>query len=153
MKNEAFNADHPGSKAAIVLWDMGTDCLFIAPTATRSEAETRKAMMDFFGSTDEIRSFYSDNAPELKKAARTLEICHPTSTPACADTNGLAEGKVKLGKSGTRGQLIHSGFHKSWISEICKSGNSKIRKSENSIIYTKNARKFYSTSPPGGDSG
>ena len=50
----------------------------------------------------------------MKKAARNLEYCHPTSTPGCADTNGLAEGKVKLGKSGTRGQLIHSGFHKSW---------------------------------------
>ena len=114
VKNEAFNTDHPGSKAAIVLWDMGTDCLFIAPTATRSEQETRKAMTDFIGPTDDVRSFYSDNAPELKKAARSLEICHPTSTPACADTNGLAEGKVKLGKAGTRGQLIHSGFHKTW---------------------------------------
>ena len=77
VKNEAFNTDHPGSKAAIVLWDMGTDCLFIAPTATRSEQETRKAMTDFFGPTDEVRSFYSDNAPELKKAARSLEYLPP----------------------------------------------------------------------------
>ena len=57
VKNEAFSADHPGSKAAIVLWDMGTDCLFIAPTATRSEPETRKAMTDFIGPDDTVSSF------------------------------------------------------------------------------------------------
>ena len=77
MKNEAFNTDHPGSKAAIVIWDMGTDCLFIAPTATRSEPETRKAMTDFIGPDDNVSSFYSDNAPELKK----LHVVWRSATP------------------------------------------------------------------------
>ena len=43
-----------------------------------------------------------------------LGIMNPTSTPACPETNGLAEAAVKDVKNGTRANLIQSGLHPTW---------------------------------------
>ena len=64
------------------------------------------------------RLVYCDNAPELLAALLALGLTNPTSTPACPETNGIAEQKVKHSKSGTRCMVIQSGLEISWW-EIC----------------------------------
>ena len=51
---------------------------------------------------DEIKSFYSDNAPELKSSARAANWTMPTSAPGKPQSNGLAEKIVRTVKTGTK---------------------------------------------------
>ena len=80
----------------------------------RTTQETVRAFLDFQGPDDKIVSFYCDNAPELKACLLEAGCLNPLSTPACPQTNGMAEAKVKDAKNGTRCQHLQSGFHKSW---------------------------------------
>jgi hypothetical protein len=77
-----------------VFFGVGTDWNDCLPRACRSTDETKKAAQQFKG-TETITSFYSDGAPELKRAMLELEVMNPTSSPARPDRNGMAEGVVK----------------------------------------------------------
>ena len=79
----------PGASNGVVMYDRGTDDLEVYPVATRSAPETIEAFQHWAGPDDKIESFYADNAPELKAAARKLEWRMSTSTPGVPKTNGL----------------------------------------------------------------
>ena len=96
------------------MFDMGTDWKEVYPTAMRTTEETVKALQHFQGSEEKVKSFYCDNAPELKAACAELKIINPTSTPACPETNGIAESNVKEAKQGTTCNMVASGFESSW---------------------------------------
>ena len=103
----------PGAKTAVVLYDRGTKWLDCCPKATKS-AEDTKAAMQFFAGTDEIKSFYSDNAHELEKAAKELGWMRASSTPGVPQTNGLAERMVRKTKEMSRANIVQGGQHASW---------------------------------------
>ena len=67
---------------AIVFIDIATNVRCVVPVVTKNAFEVTHALQQFLGPTTKIQRFYSDNAPELKKAARRMGWFHDTSTPA-----------------------------------------------------------------------
>ena len=58
---------------------------------------------------------FSDNAPELVKAAENLGWVHQTSTPHRPEGNSLTERRVGIAVQGTRCNLVQSGLpHQFW---------------------------------------
>ena len=53
------------------MYDRGTDDLECYPVATRTTEDTREAFRKWAKPDDVIESFYADNAPELKAAAKS----------------------------------------------------------------------------------
>ena len=77
-------------KNAVVLYDRATNELEIYPVATKSADDTYRSFKHWQGLHDEIKSFWSDNAPELVAAAKRAGwVLHPTSTPGVPQPNGL----------------------------------------------------------------
>ena len=61
------------------------------------------------------KSLFSDNAPELVKAAEGLGWIHPTSTPHRPEGNSMTERRVGIAVQGTRCNLAQSGLpHRFW---------------------------------------
>jgi len=56
--------DFPDARAAVVLYDRGTDWLDAFPKGSKSGKDTKVACQEFAGPDDVIESFYADNAPE-----------------------------------------------------------------------------------------
>ena len=69
-----------GEKCAFVMLDVGTRITDVAPVKDKSASEAIIALKNFAGNHG-VKSLYSDNAPELKAAGRTLVWPHATSTP------------------------------------------------------------------------
>ena len=67
-----------------------------------SAGEAYRALEDFAGPKAVVRSFYSDNSPELIRAAKDLAWIHGTATPGRPATNGVAERAVRSVLDGTR---------------------------------------------------
>ena len=109
----SYDDEFPDATAAVVLYDRATRWVQGIPSATRSHEDTVLAFKEFAGDNN-VSSFYADNAPELKKAARELQWVMSTSTPGFPQTNGLVERMVRLVKEGTRCNLVQSGLHKRW---------------------------------------
>jgi hypothetical protein len=97
--------DYPNANCAAVFFDVGTDWNTCSPRAGRSTDETELAAQQFKG-TEPIIVFYSDGAPELKRAMLELHVMNPNSSPARPDRNGMAEGWIKKSKGTTRCSMI-----------------------------------------------
>ena len=62
-----------------------------------------------------MKFLYSDNSPELVKAARELGVAHGVAVPHRPQTNGVAERAVRAVVEGTRTLLEQAGFaHRFW---------------------------------------
>ena len=118
---ELISADHivsksedsrgfDGSRYALVFLDQGTPWVDVAPTATKTTEETTRALQDFVGPSERVENFYSDNAGELVKAARSLGWRSDQSVPYVSQTNGRIERAIRLVEEGTRTLLEHSGL-------------------------------------------
>ena len=68
-----------GEKCALMM-DVGTKTTDVAPVKAKSASEAVIALKSFVGNRG-MKSMYSDSAPELKAAGRTLVWPHATSTP------------------------------------------------------------------------
>ena len=95
---------------AILFLDEATELMFFAPDARRDVRAARKAFRNFAGPQQKIQQFYSDNAPELVRAAEDLEWIHPTSTPFRSTNNGRIERKIQHVEEGIRTVLSRSGM-------------------------------------------
>ena len=107
----------PGARNGCVMFDRGTDFFACYPTATRTTAETEDSFAHWEGPPEagrRVESFYADNAPELKEAAKKRKWHTPTSTPGVPPSNGLAERMVRRAKAGTISNLSQSGLTKAW---------------------------------------
>ena len=81
----------------------------------KSADEAIRALGDFVGPKFSVANFYSDNSPELIRAARQLNWVHGTATPGRPATNGVAERAVRSVLEGTRTVLEQAGLpHKFW---------------------------------------
>jgi hypothetical protein len=104
-----------GERAALVILDRGTGWIDCYPVADKTAEESVRALGDFVGPTVEAANFYSDNSPELIRAARDLSWVHGTATPGRPATNGVAERAVRSVLEGTRTVLEQAGLpHKFW---------------------------------------
>ena len=96
------------------MYDRGTNDLEVYPAATKSEDDTVEAFQHWAGPKDKVDSFYADNAPELKAAAKRVGWRMPTATPGVPRTNGLIERMVRNCKTMAKANRSQAGFHKSW---------------------------------------
>ena len=91
-----------GEKCALLMMDVGTRITDVAPVKAKSATEAVIALRNFAGNHG-VKSMYSDNAPELKAAGRTLVWPHATSTPYQPQSNSLIERQVGVIIQGTQG--------------------------------------------------
>ena len=57
------NICHEGYQNAVVMKDLNTGWLECYPVALKSGLEARMALLHFVGDREEVKLFYSDNAP------------------------------------------------------------------------------------------
>ncbi len=100
-----------GEKYGLVLFDIFSKFLFFDAQGNRDTAHQVKAFNDFAGPEPgkKIKSFYSDNAPELIAACRLLGINHALSVPYRSISNAIAERRIRIAKEGGRVALAQSG--------------------------------------------
>ena len=89
------------NNCALVVLDRATRYLAAYPQKAKATEETLASLRHFSGQ-DEVKLFYSDNAPELLGAAREMKLEHRTSTPGRPSSNGVAERAVKSVLEGSR---------------------------------------------------
>ena len=130
-------AENVGSRitTGIVMYDEGTDFRDVYNKTSKSEAHQIEAFNEWCGPNENIKTFYCDNAPELKSAARLLGWRNPTSTPGISQTNGRAEREVRGVKEGARANLVQSGLASAkWrvyaAKAYCAGRNQRERKSD-----------------------
>jgi len=105
-----------GEKVGLVIHCRGSDWLDLYPCPTNDAGSAETAFIHFQGAKDEIKSFYSDDSRELKKAAVNRGWLQDDSTPGRPDTNGDAEVSVRRILEGTRCALEHAGMAPGWWS-------------------------------------
>ena len=98
-------------KIALVVKDIATNFMYVYPNARRHANDTVLAIKHFTKTTDEIGVFYSDNAPELIKAMKVLQIRHVLSKQYISKSNAVAERAIRSVLEGTRVNLRQAGLH------------------------------------------
>jgi hypothetical protein len=109
-----FHEDFPGASTGVVFFDRATTALYVYPKCTKSTEDTLEACRMFEGPTKPVKSFYSDNSPELLSASKHMKWSHATSTPGIPQRNGLAERMVRKVEEGARCGIVQSGFSPHW---------------------------------------
>ena len=101
-----------GIRYGLVYFDIGTEFLACYPDAFKNTVCAIEAHQHFGGPDPKktIKSFRSDNAGELKKAATQLGISNPRSTPYRSTTNAIAERRNRQVLEGIRTLLYVSGL-------------------------------------------
>ena len=105
---------YEGSEYGQVMYDVGTKFNGFYDQATKTEADAILSLNHFVGPNKTVKQFYSDNAPELMKAAKVLPWPHDTSAPEVSQTNGLIERKVRILEDGVRTILLAAGLYHRW---------------------------------------
>ena len=68
-----------GEHVAMVVKDVATNFMYIYPSGARTARDAILALKHFIRHDDQVGVLYSDNAPELLKALKTLEWRHVLS--------------------------------------------------------------------------
>ena len=100
-----------GDKVALVMKDVHSDFKYVYPTARRNGPNAVLAFKHFVGPEDEVGVFYSDNAPELKAAARVMTWRHVISRDYISSSNAVAERAIRSVLEGTRVNLLQAGLN------------------------------------------
>ena len=77
---EEEDSDIPINMVAVVMLARATQWIAAYPRASDTAEHAIAALRDFAGPTDNIASFYCDNAPELVAAARACKWRFATAT-------------------------------------------------------------------------
>ena len=100
-------------KVALFVWDRATGIKDAPAMKSKAARNTELALKTFTDGS--AKSLYSDNAPELIKAAENLGLVHPTSTPHRPQSNSVTERQIRVTVEGTRAALVQSGLpHRFW---------------------------------------
>ena len=59
----------------MLLYDLFSKWLWVYPLVGRDAFTAKESLLDFAGPRQFMFGFYSDNAPELIKAAKELSLC------------------------------------------------------------------------------
>ena len=114
--------------------------MYACPSALKSEEECIASLQHFVSSTDKVGNFYSDNAKELKSAAKKLGWRHELSKAHIHESNAVAERAVRATTEGTRPNLLQAGLsHVYWphaLEHACTAFNIS---HPNGIEYSPNA--------------
>ena len=103
-----------GERCARLMMDAGARITDVAPVKAKSANEAVAALKNFVGNHG-VKSMYSDKAPELKAAGRTLVWPHATFAPYQPQSNALFERQVGVIIQGTRASLLQSSLlQKMW---------------------------------------
>ena len=94
---------------AIVLKDAHTGLVGYYGVKDKTWETTKWAIREFQG-TRKIQLLYTDGAPEIARAARSLDILQRTSTPGVPQNNGVAEREVQECIRGLRALLLAAGL-------------------------------------------
>ena len=115
---ESISTD--GDTFAIVLRDKFIGWLDCSATGSKSAEDATEALQHFVGPAEQFIFFYTDDAPELKAAAKHLKWRHDTSTPGRPQNNGVAERAVRTVLEGARAILHASGLPSRWWSRAVR---------------------------------
>ena len=85
------NEGGSGELVAMVFKDVYTDIRYCYPAARKHTRDCVEAMKHFVGPDVEVGIFYSDEAPELKRAASEMRWRHHVGTAYVSQTNAVAE--------------------------------------------------------------
>ena len=66
---------------ALLMLDRATDYVDVFPLKAKTADECHRCFLEFAGPHDYIKELFTDNAPELVKAAETAQWINSTSTP------------------------------------------------------------------------
>ena len=90
------------SRLALVIKDVATGFCYAYPSALKTAEECTCELQHFTSSKDVVKNFYSDRAPELNAAAKTMKWRHEKSKAYLRQTNAIAERQVLSATEGTR---------------------------------------------------
>ena len=117
---------------ALLMLDRGTDYVDVFTLKAKTADECHRCFLEFAGPHDYIKELFTDNAPELIKAAETAQWINSTSTPGRPQSNGVAERTVRSVKEGARTILLVAGLTpKFWplaLRHWCFSRNTRKRR-------------------------
>ena len=94
---------------AFIIKDAFTGLVGYYGVKDKSWETTRWALREYKGDR-EIQLIYSDGAPEIARAARSLDILQRTSTPGVPQNNGVIEREVQECIRGLRALLLAAGL-------------------------------------------
>ena len=107
------------SRLALVVKDVKTAFLYAYPSALKSEEECIASLQHFVSSADKVGNFYSDNAKELKRAAKKHGWRHELSKAHIHQSNA-----VRATTEGTRSNLLQAGLsHVYCLEHACTAFN------------------------------
>ena len=104
------------SRLALVIKDVAAGFGYAYPSALKSAEECTCAFQHFTSSSkDVVKNFYSECAPELNAAAKTMKWHREKSKAYLHQTNAIAERQVRSVTDGTRTNLLQAGVsHVYW---------------------------------------
>ena len=79
-----------GERAGVVVADLSTKYFDCYAVLDKDAIDAEAVLSHFVGPSAEVKSFYSDESPELVAAARSLQWSHDLATPGRPQTNGEA---------------------------------------------------------------
>ena len=107
-----FNHGLSGERCALYVMDRATGVTDAPPLKSKTAKATETALRFF---APDGKSLFSDNAPEIVKAAEQLGWVHATSTPHRPQANSVTERNIRIMVEGTRANLVQSGLpHRFW---------------------------------------
>ena len=77
----------------------------------RDANSTVPSMKHFVDDLEKIGIFYSDNAPEIVSAMKSIKVRHQISRDYISTSNAIAEHAVRSTLEGTRANLLQAGLH------------------------------------------
>ena len=98
-------------RVAMVIKDVLTDFRYVYPAGRRDANNTILAMKHFIDELDKVGIFYSDNAPEIVSAMKTMSLRHQISRDYISTSNSIAERAIRSTLEGTRANLLQAGLH------------------------------------------
>ena len=114
-EDSLVNVGLEGEKALLNIYDVATGYKGVAASRSKSAIDSQYGLKTFVGNqADKVKSFYTDNSKELKKAAEDLGWVHPTSHPYRHASNGTMERQNGVSIAGTSTALDGSGLPHSW---------------------------------------
>lgn len=95
----------------MVIKDVLTDFRYVYPAGRRDASNAILAIKRFIDDLEKVGIFYSENAPEIVSAMKTMKKRHQSSRDYISTSNAIAERAVRSTLKCTRANLLQAGLH------------------------------------------